>query len=314
MEISKSTPYVRYRENISSTLHKGTIHIESEYLDRERKTTIESIEGQTWQNMVNGENKEEDILPRLGIKIEGNEDVLDTVEQHMPIDTIIGDVEPVANEDGTYTYEISTMEGSYAKTLDGENNFSLTSDGLVGDMYIKYNAQGEEVNGSIVMDNWQSSYTIENSNNGEIKSAILKGQTLVNLASEKTKTGAINLNIMVDYLKPNTQYTVIFNYISDNPINGRCSLGNVMGVNNISFVGENGLKKVLLTTPELTSSNYRLFIYTNNNDTYTVDEVIVIEGNHTDVDIPYFTGIQSVENPTVTTYNAPVQFGKGGRK
>ena len=312
MEISKSTPYVRYRENISSTLHKGTIHIESEYLDRERKTTIESIEGQTWQNMVNGENKEEDVLPRLGLKIEGNEDVLDTVEQHMPIDTIIGDVEPVANEDGTYTYEISTMEGSYAKTLDGENNFSLTSDGLVGDMYIKYNAQGEEVNGNIVM-NGQSSYTIENSNTGEIKNAILKGQMLVNLASEKTKTGAINLNIMVDYLKPNTQYTVIFNYISDNPINGRCSLGNVMGVNNISFVGENGLKKVLLTTPELTSSNYRLFIYTNNNDTYTVDEVMVIEGNHTDVDIPYFTGMQSVENPTVITSNSPVQFGKGGR-
>ena len=180
MEISKSTPYVRYRENISSTLHKGTIHIESEYLDRERKTTIESIEGQTWQNMVNGENKEEDILPRLGLKIEGNEDMLDTKEQHMPIDTIIGDVEPVANEDGTYTYEISTMEGSYAKTLDGENNFSLTSDGLVGDMYIKYNAQGEEVNGNIVMDNWQSSYTIENSNNGEIKGAILQAQTLVN--------------------------------------------------------------------------------------------------------------------------------------
>ena len=106
MEISKSTPYVRYRENISSTLHKGTIHIESEYLDRERKTTIESIEGQTWQNMVNGENKEEDILPRLRLKIEGNEDILDSEEQHISIDTIIGDVEPVANEDGTYTYKI----------------------------------------------------------------------------------------------------------------------------------------------------------------------------------------------------------------
>ena len=177
MEISKSTPYVRYRENISSTLHKGTIHIESEYFDRERKTTIESIEGQTWQNMVNGENKEEDILPRLGMKIEGNEDIFDSVEQHMPIDTIIGDIEPVANEDGTYTYEISTMEGSYAKTLDGENNFSLTSDGLVGSMYIKYNAQGEEVNGNIVMINGQKEYTIENSNTGEIKSAILKGNT-----------------------------------------------------------------------------------------------------------------------------------------
>ena len=61
MEISKSTPYVRYRENISSSLHKGTVHIESEYLDRERKTTIESIEGQTWQNVVVQENKEEDF-------------------------------------------------------------------------------------------------------------------------------------------------------------------------------------------------------------------------------------------------------------
>ena len=207
MEISKSTPYVRYRENISSTLHKGTIHIESEYLDRERKTTIESIEGQTWQNMVNGENKEEDILPRLGIKIEGNEDVLDTVEQHMPIDTIIGDVEPVANEDGTYTYEISTMEGSYAKTLDGENNFSLTSDGLVGDIYIKYNAQGEEVTGNIVM-NGQSSYTIENSNIGKINGAILKGQTLVNLINEKT-TSKPNINrYSLKYVDANKKYFI----------------------------------------------------------------------------------------------------------
>lgn len=136
---------------------------------------------------------------------------------------------------------------------------------------------------------------------GHVKSAILSGNTLVNLASEKTKTGANNLNIMVDYLKPNTQYTVIFNYISDNPINGRCSLGNTMGVNNMSFVGENGLKKVLLATPELTSSNYRLFIYTNNNATYTVDEVMVIEGNHTNVDIPYFTGMQSVKLPVLMT-------------
>ena len=225
MEISKSTPYVRYRENISSTLHKGTIHIESEYLDRERKTTIESIEGQTWQNMVNGENKEEDILPRLGLKIEGNEDVLDTVEQHMPIDTIIGDVEPVANEDGTYTYEISTMEGSYAKTLDGENNFSLTSDGLVGDMYIKYNAQGEEVNGNIIMNN-QSSYAIENSNIGEIKSAILKGNTLVNISLIKEYSfSSTQIQIKCynnEMIKTNTEYTVIYDITDTN------DLGSVM--------------------------------------------------------------------------------------
>ena len=105
---------------------------------------------------------------------------------------------------------------------------------------------------------------------------------------------------MVNYLKSNTQYTVFFNYISDNPVTGRCSLGNKIGVNNSSFVGENGLKKVLVTTPELTSTDYRLFIYTNNNDVYTVNEVMVIEGNHRNIDIPYFEGMQSVQAPGIT--------------
>ena len=311
MEISKSTPYVRYRENISSTLHKGTIHIESEYLDRERKTTIESIEGQTWQNMVNGENKEEDILPRLGMKIEGNEDVLDTVEQHMPIDTIIGDVEPVANEDGTYTYEISTMEGSYAKTLDGENNFSLTSDGLVGDMYIKYNAQGEEVNGNIVMNN-QSSYTIENSNNGEIKSAILKGQTLVNISIVKEYSfSSTQIQIKCynnEMIKTNTEYTVIYDITDTN------DLGSVMldCFGNTPLPITLGSHKIKLTSVKSLKNKSNMYI--SGGFAGVVDNIMIIEGDYTNQDIPYFEGMQSVENPTIMTYNAPVQFGKGGRK
>ena len=329
MEISKSTPYVRYRENISSTLHKGTIHIESEYLDRERKTTIESIEGQTWQNMVNGENKEEEILPRLGLKIEGNEDVLDTVEQHMPIDTIVGDVEPVANDDGTYTYEISTMEGSYAKTLDGENNFSLTSDGLVGDMYIKYNAQGEEVNGSIVMSNGQSSYTIENSNIGEINNVTLKGQTLVNLMSKNEgfsasldgtnpSSWAYKYFKLNQNLKPNTNYTLIFN--ANMSQQHEIALGGKPGNAFTSkFVPNivNGVNKILIMTyPNIADKEMdKLFIQANNSKSVEIALInfILLEGDYTNVDLPYFEGIQSVENPTVITSNSPVQFGKGGR-
>ena len=329
MEISKSTPYVRYRENISSTLHKGTIHIESEYLDRERKTTIESIEGQTWQNMVNGENKEEDILPRLGLKIEGNEDVLDTVEQHMPIDTIIGDVEPVANEDGTYTYEISTMEGSYAKTLDGENNFSLTSDGLDGDMYIKYNAQGEEVNGSIVMDNWQSSYIIENSNNGEIKSATLKGQTMVNIFNNSllfgggnyviNQDGSITMDAIGKYTECNFKLSsyigktvTIFIIFDENSINVESYNLQlpIFGFNKFSKKENRYLKKYVGVvedgylrfglTPSVTSGSIKF-------------KFMAIEGDFLNQDVAYFQGITSVENPTVITTNSPVQFGKGGR-
>ena len=334
MEISKSTPYVRYRENISSTLHKGTIHIESEYLDRERKTTIESIEGQTWQNMVNGENKEEDILPRLGLKIEGNEDVLDTVEQHMPIDTIIGDIEPVANEDGTYTYEISTMEGSYAKILDGQNNFSLTSDGLVGDMYIKYNAQGEETNGNIVM-NGQSSYTIENSNNGEIKSAILRGQTLVNtVAFKQVNTNAsfdnaTNVITLVDStgwirfdetrIKPSTKYIIIIDILectlgSDSkPLKISLGDGTLNTVNITSEQFKVGRIIVTETTPSTILTNY--FNAQTRTGSSCKFKLMIIEyqDGMENWDIPYFEGMQSVENPTVIISNSPVQFGKGGR-
>ena len=306
MEISKSTPYVRYRENISSTLHKGTIHIESEYLDRERKTTIESIEGQTWQNMVNGENKEEEILPRLGLKIEGNEDVLDTVEQHMPIDTIIGDVEPVANEDGTYTYEISTMEGSYAKTLDGENNFSLTSDGLVGDMYIKYNAQGEEVNGNIVMNN-QSSYTIENSSIGEIKSAILKGQTLVNIKGEETFefkfVGRYYNDYILNPVKDNTKYLILYDLTITDTIK-------------IGLLKQTSAKDVVWTdsTEYITSSNGKVIlnsgtggkfirIISSEDNTHEIKHLTIIEYQQgmENWDIPYFEGMQSVKMPILKT-------------
>ena len=312
MEISKSTPYVRYRENISSTLHKGTIHIESEYLDRERKTTIESIEGQTWQNMVNGENKEEDILPRLGLKIEGNEDVLDTVEQHMPIDTIIGDVEPVANEDGTYTYEISTMEGSYAKTLDGDNNFSLTSDGLVGDMYIKYNAQGAEVNGNIVM-NGQSDYTIENSNNGEIKSAILKGDTEriiigKNIFDKTSKlyNGWLYTNGTYHEDIEGMYYTTDFIEIKPNTdiaVNNGCGYAqyddNKKCVCNIVYG----------STTTLSNTKYiRVVVKKEVIDTLQIEYGTV----STDYEEPNCE-LQSVENPTIITSNSPVQFGKGGR-
>ena len=53
--------------------------------------------------------------------------------------------------------------------------------------------------------------------------------------------------------------------------------------------------------------------YKRNENKFTISNVIVLEGDHTQEDIPYFTGIQSVENPTIITSNSPVQFGKGGR-
>ena len=108
MEISKSTPYVRYRENISSSLHKGTVHIESEYLDRERKTSIESIEGQTWQNLAVNENKELEMLGVGSIGLSG--DIYDTGEKRLAVDVVMGNATPTVNEDGTYTLYVKKVE------------------------------------------------------------------------------------------------------------------------------------------------------------------------------------------------------------
>ena len=97
----------------------------------------------------------------------------------------MGNTTPTVNEDGTYTYSVSTMEGEYARTFDGVNHITSTSDGLDGEFHIKYNTQGEEIIGNFSMEN-KSSHAIENSKNGAIKSAILTGQTLVNIVPKFT--------------------------------------------------------------------------------------------------------------------------------
>ena len=103
-------------------------------------------------------------------------DIYDTGEKRLAVDVVMGNATPTVNEDGTYTYSVSTMEGEYARTFDGVNHITSTSDGLDGEFHIKYNTQGEEIIGNFSM-NGEELHTIDNSKNGEITSAILKGST-----------------------------------------------------------------------------------------------------------------------------------------
>ena len=177
-------------------------------------------------------------------------------------------------------------------------------------MYIKYNAQGEEVNGSIVMNN-QSSYTIENSNTGEIKKATLKGRTLVNISIVKKYSFSSTQTQIKCYnnemIKTNTEYTIIYDIIYTN------GLGSVMldCFGNTALPITLGSHKIKLTTLSTLKNNSNMYI--SGGFIGVVDNIIIIEGDYTNQDIPYFEGIQSVENPTVIISNSPVQFGKGGR-
>lgn len=146
---------------------------------------------------------------------------------------------------------------------------------------------------------------VEYTNEGQIKSAMLKGQTLVNLATTtnfSTTTGGSCQHFIGDRtIAPNT-YTII----ADITISG---VGECM----FAFYEYFGM----------TRSNTRLFtesgryVWTENiintkigsygfyaspgastDTTYTLNNLVILEGDHTLEDIPYFEGMQSV---TVST-------------
>lgn len=131
------------------------------------------------------------------------------------------------------------------------------------------------------------------------KSAILKGKTLVNLLPRNPVTSSsfvikIGSNISV---KSNTIYTVI------TPPNTSCGI--------YPYKGEKFPIKTYTVGCYTfnTLDNYAIDVYVRPKDTSTstefIDdnyfEVMIIEGDYTNEDIPYFEGIQSVRMPVLTT-------------
>lgn len=211
MNISKSTPYVRYKENFSSTLHLGSIHVESEYLDRTQKTTLESIQGMTWHNKVVNENKELNLLSEHSLLLEGetHKEFFDTTPHRLSVDEIHGlqDVEP--NEDGTFTYRVTSLEGEYAQIYDGVNNIMASSDTLEPQFEITYDTNEEDLMGSVVLDDTAPTHTIEMSNVGTLD-GIMIGKTLVNNILDSSEEEYVCLG---DY---NSQSITIDNSVEGN--------------------------------------------------------------------------------------------------
>ena len=153
-----------------------------------------------------------------------------------------------------------------------------------------------------------TSATVENVVPYAYKSAILKGQTLVNLCklsgmNKPNPSREDMIDIPLHHLKENTQYTVIVNVLesSDTAITVGF-LGATGGswkgvVRNISISSD---MKMLITTG--TGLGNKLRIHNNTSTgTLTVKNAIVLEGDYTNQDIPYFEGMQSVKVPVLTT-------------
>lgn len=171
---------------------------------------------------------------------------------------------------------------------------------------------------------------------GVSKSAILSGNTLVNLIKKLTPenygnnkewgvqggsspthicnsdgsitaTSTIKGSMVLDYynltlFKPNTEYT-LFVSVDWNGVGITPRLSKI-STNDISL--NNGLNIVKFTTVSDLTVQYMAFRLGYAGELpigceYTFNNIMVIEGDHTQEDIPYFTGMQSVKMPVLTT-------------
>ena len=161
--------------------------------------------------------------------------------------------------------------------------------------------------------------TANHSIEGHVKSAMLKGQTLVNLSKVTYGTISINANghrqiLYAPYsynLKTNTKYYVMFqvrNLVTDGKAilnyslsGGQMSDGSIENVNN-------GYYDFIITTRENLQDHLSSFaIYftamVNSEASCDIANIMIIEYQEgmENWDIPYFTGMQSVKMPVLKT-------------
>ena len=142
-----------------------------------------------------------------------------------------------------------------------------------------------------------------------VKSAILKGQTLVNLF-EKTGVNVSNppyltVNGSITQLKANTVYTIKYFNLPIEKVKQLRVVERHGDYNDTPYVVSEIGK---FTTKTDFSDFNRLIIQVIENENGSISEeelsrvkIALIEGDYTNVDIPYFEGMQSVKMPVLTT-------------
>ena len=149
----------------------------------------------------------------------------------------------------------------------------------------------------------QSLSTLYTTAEKPVKSAILKGNTLVNIANYELSTSSSEISCSQNFSlqKNNTAYT-LFNF-TDKIITFNTYTTTTSSWRGFENVGANSKK--LLTLKDFTIKEV-IGRAANGWDKTTETEkflngYMIIEGDYTNVDIPYFEGMQSVKMPVLTT-------------
>ena len=143
--------------------------------------------------------------------------------------------------------------------------------------------------------------TLYNTENKPVKSAILKGNTLVNLANYELSTSSNELLCSQDFSlqKNNTAYT-LFNFTDKIITFNTYTTSSWRGFENVGANSKNLLTLNNFTIKEAIGRAENGWDKTTETEKF-LNGYMIIEGDYTNVDIPYFEGMQSVKMPVLTT-------------
>lgn len=144
-----------------------------------------------------------------------------------------------------------------------------------------------------------------------IKSAILKGNTLVNLALNNIISFSYNGEFLKkELIKPNTEYTLIYEVAE---VSENITTTNVPMFTETVLPFGKGIHKIKRTTvSNISDTLFKVWGNGTNERTITIKNLIVIEGDYTNLDIPYFEGMASVQMPGLTTTGKNLYHDEGG--
>lgn len=159
--------------------------------------------------------------------------------------------------------------------------------------------------------------TATNTIKGHVKSAILKGCTLVNKLKSGFGTNPIGISTatkakytLLTKLEEGKDYTISFD-LEDVEGSDTLNVGFGWGWAE-PITPSNGRHTIKFPKERVTTEpTFIAFYFHNSTTSANVKNVVVVEGSFDD--IPYFEGMTSVKMPVLTTSNCPCVFGKGGR-
>ena len=223
------------------------------------------------------------------VEIEGHRTLEETINQDNMFTPEITEIKVMTEVGGVYHDNV--VDGAYEQAiLYGNTQVNVSEAVTEGSKYIPLSFTSFQGNEKKV-DTQKSNYTCQ-------VAPLIKGVTMVNLAQETSSSVPSGSGVWVNNVKPSTKYTLILTYTIQNSQKGLI----IQSYNDTTYLENSKQITSLETNVQLTFTtheNANVIRICNpagfGGETIQLDDIMVLEGDMTDLDIPFFKGMRSVE-------------------